>query len=67
MENKKLEKILVINDNAEDVAELRKFLPSYLKIKEMSQFEGSLAKRFDQYDLMQIADNILGRENGKKK
>jgi len=57
MENiKKLEKIIVINDNVEDINELRKVLPSEVKVKEMSQFEGSLIKRVNQYDLI-VLDN----------
>jgi len=67
-QNKKLEKILVINDNTEDIAELKKVLPGDLKVKEMSQFEGSLIKRINQYDLIVLDNdaNEAKQSKGKK-
>jgi len=69
MENiKKLERILVINDNTEDIAELRKVLPNDIKVKEMSQFEGSLIKRVNQYNLIVLDNdaNEAKQSKGKK-
>jgi len=55
MTNKKLEKILVINDDADDINSLKAVLPENIKMSSISQFEAKCRKSFN-YDLI-ILDN----------
>jgi CheY-like chemotaxis protein len=56
MTNEKLEKILVINDDADEIAKLKSILPDDIAVKEVTQYGASLIKRLSQYDMI-ILDN----------
>jgi len=63
-QNKKLEKILVIDDSVDEVLKLTKALPESLSVDVASQFEASFIQKFN-YDLI-ILDNDANNTKSSK-